>query len=494
MRVLIGTDILLNYLLNTDKTEGISVLFRWIQILGAQKVIDKGSIAILTHFVKIDELVRLRGFNVIEVIPRMSVAFRETSVVDLDGNEQTRSLLMQLNLVAQGYADILVTENELTHLLAYRNNVDNRIYTIEEFLEMCVAEHREYDEMKGVVLKEVSFGTLSLKDSFFKTFIDEYQPYYFEWFKKKANDPVYVALDQKKNVHALLKLKVEGADEDYTDISPVLPPARRVKISSFKVDYTGQKLGERFLRIVFDYALKENVDEIYVTVFTNSAHRKRLKGLIQKWGFVYWGIKDNGEEVYIRKMRMYYHLQELYSYPYQKRSSMIYIMPIGGNYANMLVPSVELRHDIFDYEPFKNAIRKVVILKPDSSCIMRGATLLFYRKENKIEDCRIVASGIVDGVFTQFADESQFYSRCMKRTILSRDALHDYWVKYNGHPVVVNFLHNYSFINGEIENQKLLDVGIPINKLVNMKPLRIHSSQFDQIIENTLYEKNIIVD
>ena len=114
MRVLIGTDILLNYLLNTDKTEGISVLFRWIQILGAQKVIDKGSIAILTHFVKIDELVRLRGFNVIEVIPRMSVAFRETSVVDLDGNEQTRSLLMQLNLVAQGYADILVTENEKT--------------------------------------------------------------------------------------------------------------------------------------------------------------------------------------------------------------------------------------------------------------------------------------------------------------------------------------------------------------------------------------------
>ena len=65
----------------------------------------------------------------------------------------------------------------------------------------------------------------------------------------------------------MLKLKIEDVDEDYSDIIPLFPKAKRLKICSLKVDYTGEKLGERFMRIIFDHALENKVDEIYVTIF-----------------------------------------------------------------------------------------------------------------------------------------------------------------------------------------------------------------------------------
>ena len=44
---------------------------------------------------------------------------------------------------------------------------------------------------------------------------------------------------------------------------------RRLKVGTFKVESTGFRLGERFIKIIFDNALHRNVDEIYVTLFTD---------------------------------------------------------------------------------------------------------------------------------------------------------------------------------------------------------------------------------
>ena len=104
---------------------------------------------------------------------------------------------------------------------------------------------------------------------------------------------------------AFLYLKVEGPDENYSDIDPRFSPKRRLKIGTFKVDLNGYGFGERFLKVVFDNALRQKVDETYVTIFRRTIDQQRLIGLLQDFGFREYGKKINsyGDElVYVRDM------------------------------------------------------------------------------------------------------------------------------------------------------------------------------------------------
>jgi hypothetical protein len=66
---------------------------------------------------------------------------------------------------------------------------------------------------------------------------------------------------------------------------------KRLKTATFKVISNGVRLGERFLKIIFDNALANKVDEIYVTIFDKRDDQKRLIDLLNNWGFKYWGNK-----------------------------------------------------------------------------------------------------------------------------------------------------------------------------------------------------------
>jgi hypothetical protein len=79
----------------------------------------------------------------------------------------------------------------------------------------------------------------------------------------------------------------------YSDIEPRFVPKRRLKIGTFKVIANGFKLGERFLKIVFDNAMKRNVEEIYVTIFDRTEDQQRLINLMKEWGFIHHGVKHS---------------------------------------------------------------------------------------------------------------------------------------------------------------------------------------------------------
>ena len=492
-RVLIGTDLLISYLRNADYSDGMAIVFRWIQLIGARRIADMGSVFIATHFVSNDEAKRLKGFDFIKAMPVLNIGlqyYAKSMMMDA----KMKSLLMQLNLLEEGMADILITENKETHFLAKQRSYDDRVYTIEEFIEMCVTEHRELDEMRGVVLEKVKFGTLSLNDRFFKTFIDEYAPYYFSWFAKKANDFVYVAKDTEGGLHALLKLKEETITENEKDIKPSQPAGKYLKISSLKVDYTGQKLGERFLRIIFDQAVEKKVDYIYYTIYGNSNQRKRLIGMLSKWGFRKWGTKDTGEQVYMKLFRREFCPEPILQYPFQKRECKKYLIAVEGNYSDLLVPPTEDRSHFYDFEPFKNAIRKLLILDSKNVQVKAGDCLLFYRKGNNDTMSFITAAGVVDGLYTSFVNEDHFIRRCQKRSILPYQALHEYWLRYEGKPAIVDFLHNYSFNIGEIGKDKISSAGIDLNYQRMNTLQELSEKQVRQLIGGTAYEKDFIVD
>ena len=62
-------------------------------------------------------------------------------------------------------------------------------------------------------------------------------------------------------------MKTENENENYSNIFPAFQPKKRLKVGTFKVESTGFRLGERFIKIIFDNAIVRNVEEIYVTLF-----------------------------------------------------------------------------------------------------------------------------------------------------------------------------------------------------------------------------------
>lgn len=73
-----------------------------------------------------------------------------------------------------------------------------------------------------------------------------------------------------------------------------------LKVGTFKIDAHGTKLGERFIKKIFDIAIDKKVDEIYVTIFEKHLG---LLNLLKTFGFYVHGIKTttNGEELVLIK-------------------------------------------------------------------------------------------------------------------------------------------------------------------------------------------------
>lgn len=103
---------------------------------------------------------------------------------------------------------------------------------------------------------------------------------------------------------ALLFLKVEEIGEDnYFDVEPSMSQNRKLKISTFKVDVKGKKIGKKFIEIVLEQACYFMVDEIYITLFDNADEKRSLIKYLEKYGFKYFGLKNKKELVYVKKLK-----------------------------------------------------------------------------------------------------------------------------------------------------------------------------------------------
>ena len=492
MRILLATDLLLAYLFKGDFIGGLDILFQWMKRINAQRYIDFSSITILTNFVNKDSFHELNDFSLIKKYPPKAEIIRDYArrvATDTDIN-----LLPQLNLLACGKVDYIITENSRLFSISQFLNLDDKVYSIEDFLEKCSVEYRDKDQTKGLIVKEDILGNQSLSDSFFKTFIEEYSPYYIKWFRKKSADKVYVSKSPEGNLYALLKLKLEGEDEEYQDIQPCFKPAKRLKISSFKVAYTGSKLAERFMRIIFDKALSSKVDEIYITIFNSSTSRRRLMDLLSKWGFVFHGYKNKDELVFVRDFRPHitYNVQK--DFPYHTFMISAFIIPIYREYANELLPTTDMLVDKDDYEPYKCAIRKVLVLREDHPHLAPGSIFMFYQKTGDKGLRGIIAVGVVERVYHNFENEQNFVSRCRKRSVLDNERLKNCWREAQHQAVAVDFLYNYSFNDCLIPESVLIQNGVDTSSLHSQHLIEISEKQYRSIIKDTDYEKSVVVD
>lgn len=472
MKALLDTNILIHREAGRVVNEEIGNLFNWLDRLHYEKCVHPLSIAELEkHF---DERVvqtfrtKLQSYNVLKTeAPEVSAIVEIRNKFDRNTNDSIDTSL--LKEVYCRRVDCLVTEDRKIHAKAFELGIADSVHTIDGFLEKVTSENPALSEYKVLSVRKEYFGNINIDDPFFDSFKTDY-PGFREWFNKKADEIAYVCFSETHEVLAFLYVKREGVDENYGDITPVFKPQNRLKIGTLKVASNGYKLGERFLKIAFDNALRNKVDEIYVTLFHHSEEHERLIGLLLDWGFEYHGEKLNrpiNEEVFVKN---FHPIPDRNSpkktYPFISNDRRCFIVPIYPEYHTELLPDSILNNespqDFVENEPHRNAVQKVYISRSINRDLHPGDLILFYRTGGFYKSV-ITTIGVVESVVDGIADESDFIAQCRKRSIFTDAKLREFW-NYNKRirPFVVNFLYVYSFPK-RLNMEALIKLGVIAN-------------------------------
>jgi hypothetical protein len=370
-----------------------------------------------------------------------------------------------LNELVCGRVDLFITEDRGIHTKANLLSVPSKVFTIDSFLEKVVIENPGFVEYKIPSVRREFFGRINLSDPFFDQFKEDYVGF-AEWFNRKSDDQAYVCKSGDQII-GFLYLKEEREGEDYSNITPPFHKAKRLKIGTMKVALTPFRLGERFIKIIFDNALNLAVDEIYITVFPKRTGQLLLIGLLKDWGFTKYGTKEtlSGiEEVYVRDFRSSVdNNNPNLSFPYMSLRNRPFIVPIYPEYHTELFPDSILRTEsplnFVENQPHRNSIRKVYISRSKERNLATGDIIVFYRTGGYYKGVATTL-GIVENIITDIKDVQDFISLCRKRSVFSDQDLLKHWNYIPSiRPFIVNFLYAYSFPNRP-NLKRLIELGV----------------------------------
>ena len=343
IRILLDTNILIHREAATIARDDIGRLFHWLDKLRYDKCVHPLSAEeIKKHSdpnVVRTFLIKLTSYNVLK-----STAPDDTDISAIRMTDKTQNDSIDTSLVAElkaGRVDFLITEDRGIHRKAALLKIASSTFTIDSFLEKVSIENPELADYRVLSVRRTTFGNLNLADSFFDSFRSDY-PGFDRWFSHKSDEPAYVCTTESGSIIAFLYIKREEPEENYADISPSFSKKRRLKIGTFKVISNGYKLGERFLKIIFDNALAQQVEEIYVTIFRNTSEQERLYNLLEDWGFIHHGSKTSSagsEAVLVRSVTPHINSTDpRRSYPFIDATTKKYIVPIYPAYHTELLP------------------------------------------------------------------------------------------------------------------------------------------------------------
>ena len=468
MKVLLDTNVIIHREAYKTSHLAIGQLFKWLDQLKYTKCVHPITAAELRSHANADTVrsmgIKLEAYHELKTTAPVAPGIQQIlDQTDKSSNDRNDSLL--LNELVQGRVDIFITEDRNIHRKAAALGFSDRVFTISHFVEKTAAEHPDLVNYKVLAVEKVYFGNIDVSDSFF----DSFRADYFEfdkWFRRKADEVAYVCYSGKHLV-GFLYIKIEGIDENYTDITPLMPPRRRLKIGTLKVGLNGYRIGERFLKIVFDNALVNNVDQIYVTLFEHTPEQLRLIELLEEWGFQHYGFKKTptGEEqVYTRPfLPVANRAHPKITFPYMSDQANCFVVPIYPDYHTELLPdsilNTESPDDYKDNEPYRNALSKVYISHSRERGLVSGDILVFYRTGGKYKGVATTL-GIIEKVYNNIQSEKELISICKNRTFFKPEEIRAFWDRYSTtKPFVVEFLYAYS-LPRRPNLERLVDLGI----------------------------------
>ena len=346
-------------------------------------------------------------------------------------------------------------------------------------------------------IKLEKFSAVDLSDVFFDSLKSDY-PGFEDWFKRKADagETAYVQRDEFDKVQAFLYLKIEdGAIEDVT---PVMPPKRRLKIGTFKVDGHNTRVGERFFKKAFDFAIANEVEEIYVTIF-DRVMQKPLIGKVKTFGFEEKGRK--GEElVFVKSLRADWTDVEK-DYPLIHRQGRNkYVLGIRPEYHSLLFPDSSVigeRYDSMADVSHTNSIHKVYVsFIQDTALLRRGDVVVTYRTTDIPGSAwfRSVVTSVcvVEDVKTRgsFANADDFVRYARSYSVFSEEELRRFF--RNPRMVLIKMTYNLALTRRL--NRKRLIEEIYVPETVYWGFFRISDEQFNNIVKLGECNENYFID
>ena len=310
------------------------------------------------------------------------------------------------------------------------------------------------------------FSDINLQDVFFDSLKKDYDGF-SHWFAKKEQQQAcaYVFYNTDGNIDGFLYLKSEN--EEITDINPPLPPLRRLKVGTFKVNSHGTRLGEKFVKKIFDYAIEYNFSDIYVTAFEK--HQPLIR-LMMTYGFDSIGTKttsDGIEQVLLKKMVMQ-HDDSLQDYPILNlRDRHAFWLPIYPDYHTRLLPDSILNKESMSMVKdvsHTNSIHKIYLTAMSGAkLITNGDVLIVYRTGDGKGPAyyRAVATSacVVEEVknINEFSNYNDFYRYCSSYSIFNENEL-SYFYDSKKYPYIIKFSYNAAF-RKRLTRGSLLDSG-----------------------------------
>lgn len=509
MKVLLDTNIIILRETANIVPDNIGGLFKWIDKLHYEKYIHSlTKIELGKHQdsrVVSNSMAKLTSYNELIQAPIHPLIEQCMEQFDTSENDKNDSLL--LNEVVQERVDALISEDKKIHRKAAFLNVSEKVFTIENFLYKVNVENPSLIDYKVLSVKQRYIGELDINDPFWDGFKRDYKGFE-KWFNKKAQEDCYVSQDDDGKILAFLYLKIEDAGEQYENISPKFQPKKRLKIGTFKVANNGFKLGERFIRIVFENALKQNAEEIYLTIFRNEPQHEFLIDLIEQWGFQCHGIKSSEsgkEEVYVRDFPKRFDEANIkHTYPFISKNKKIYFVSIYPEYHTDLLPdsilSNENAENFVTDKAYRNAIHKVFISRSIERDLKTGDIILFYRTkalgQSAYYTSVITTIGVVESIKTDIKDVETFISLCRKRSVFTDNELKKHW-DYNPRrrPFIVNFLYVYSFPKPYINLKRLIELKVILSSKDAPRGFEeISTEKFNLLLEEPNVKHDFIVD
>lgn len=500
MRILLDTNIIIHREASKVYNQDIGLLFHWLDKLHYEKCIHPATVEEINSY-QDEEVVntmkiKIVNYNLLRTLSQDTSQTLHLNSLDKIPNDFNDTAILKELL--NNRVDYLITEDKGIHRKAKFLGINEKVFKIDSFIEKVSFENPDLSDYKVLSVKKDFFGNINLKDNFFSSFLEDYQE--FEWWFNKKSDNISYICETNGEVKAFLYLKVEDANsENYTDITPVFQPKKRLKIGTFKVESTGYKLGERFLKIIFDNALRNNIEELYVTIFDKREEQQRLISLLEEWGFVHWGTKEtkNGiEQVLIRDFGKSVKPKPQLSFPFALRSANKFIVPIYPEYHTELFPDSILNNEsprnFIENEPHRNALKKVYISRSINRSLNPGDLIIFYRTGGNYQGV-VSTIGIVESVIDNIPSEEKFINLCRKRSVFSDEELKKYWNwTPKNRPFIVNFLYVDSFPTPKVNLNKLRELNIINSAPRGFEP--IENSKFVELMREARANESYIVD
>ena len=440
-------------------------------------LLDSNQFKIRIHPLTIKELNRIRDDDVKKsCLSRAEIydtienpPLRPDSLLNILGPEKKPNDYIDnciLYSLVAGCVNYLITNDKEMIKKAEKLNVSDKVFDIVAAIEYFRSKEI-VDVYSSVFLEYKPFYNIDINDSFFDSLKLDYLGFE-QWFeKKKPVNKAYVSYKDDGLLGSFLSLKIENEDEDYSSFEKPFSPNKRVKVSTMKVDDTGKRIGENFIKIMVDYALENDINEIYITIYPKQIH---LISLLEDYGFKYFTKKQtqdslgniNDENIYLKIIG-----DSDGSFPTVNTNfaSNYFVVPIRPKYHELLFADKEKNHQLNIFEQTgnvscSNAIKKAYLSHKETKMISSGDVLFFYLSHT---EKAITNVGVVDQVYTKtdFRSFDEFKSKVKKRTVYEDNILKDY---YDNSFTLILFKHYFSlpdYISYELLLTKGIVNGVP---------------------------------